>query len=109
MPQIIFTADPFGNIIYFNERWEEYTGATAQESLGKNWNLFHHPDDIKSVTKTWKESITNGTPYQIEFRLRGNDGQFRWFLARALPMRDEHGKINKWIGTNTDIHEQKVL
>lgn len=109
MPQIIFTANPNGEIIYFNERWEDYTGATAQESLGKNWHLFHHPDDIKAINKSWKESIQNGTPYQIEFRLRGNDGLFRWFLARALPMKDEFGRITKWIGTNTDIHEQKAL
>ncbi len=109
MPQIIFTADPEGDITYFNERWEGYTGATIHEALGKGWYLFYHPDDIKATTLAWKESITNGTPYQIEFRLRGNDGQFRWFLARALPMKDDHGVITKWIGTNTDIHEQKVL
>ena len=109
MPQIIFTANPQGDIIYFNERWEDYTGASAQEGLGKRWYLFHHPDDIKQIALSWKESITNGTPYQIEFRLRGNEGQYRWFLARALPMRDENGNIKKWIGTNTDIHEQKVL
>lgn len=109
MPQIIFTADPSGNITYFNEQWEDYTGASAQESLGKNWSLFHHPDDIGTVTQTWKESIHSATPYQIEFRLRGKDGEYRWFLSRALPMRDESGKIHKWIGTNTDIHEQKIL
>nr|BDT27236.1 response regulator [Bacteriovorax sp. HI3] len=109
MPQIIFTANPQGDIIYFNERWEDYTGASAQEGLGNGWYLFHHPDDIKQAKLAWRDSITSGTPYQIEFRLRGNDGKFRWYLARALPMRDENGIIKKWIGTNTDIHEQKEL
>ena len=109
MPQIIFTAAPNGDIIYLNERWEEYTGISANEAMGRNWGHAHHPDDIDRVTKIWINSLMTGVPYQAEYRIRGRDGVYRWFLARALPMREENGKITKWIGTNTDIHEQKIL
>lgn len=109
MPQIIFTAAANGDITYFNERWETYTGVSASETMGWKWNFVHHPEDLDRVTKIWVNSLMTGVPYQAECRLKGRDGVYRWFLARALPMHDENGKIIKWIGTNTDIHEQKIL
>lgn len=109
MPQIIFTASPSGIITYFNERWEEYTGHHPLESMGWRWCLVHHPDDTETAINTWKESLRTGNPYQCEYRIKGRDGNYRWFLARALPTRDEKGNITKWIGTNTDINDQKVI
>jgi PAS domain S-box-containing protein len=109
MPQIIFTAAANGDITYFNERWYTYTGITAEAAMGWNWTSVQHPDDLDRVTKIWVNSLMTGAPYQAEYRIKGRDGMFRWFLARALPMHDECGKIIKWIGTNTDIHEQKIL
>lgn len=109
MPQIIFTAAPNGDITYLNERWYTYTGLTAEEGMGWEWKCVHHPEDLDRVTKIWINSLMTGVPYQAEYRIKGRDGSFRWFLARAQPMHDEFGKIIKWIGTNTDIHEQKIL
>ncbi|MBC7712389.1 MAG: response regulator [Rhizobacter sp.] len=109
MPQIIFTADAGGDVTYFNERWEEYTGYSPSESLGWKWSHVHHPEDIDRVMQTWKNSLMTGKPYQCEYRIKGKDGQYRWFLARALPTRDSIGNITKWIGTNTDINDQKVI
>lgn len=109
MPQIIFTAAPNGDVTYFNERWENYTGTSAHESMGWNWSHFHHEEDLDRVTKVWVNSLMTGVPYQTEMRLKGKDGQYRWFLARALPTLDSNGKICKWIGTHTDIHEQKTI
>lgn len=109
MPQIIFTAAPNGDVTYFNERWENYTGFATKDSLGWKWSHLHHPEDLDRVTKVWVNSLMTGTPYQTEMRLKGKDGNYRWFLARAIPTLDGNGKICKWIGTNTDIHEQKIL
>ena len=109
IPQIIFTTDANGEVTYLNERWEEYTGLHPLESLGRRWNSIHHPDDIDRVITTWKDSLMTGKPYQCEYRIRNKDGSYRWFLARALPTRDEKGQITKWIGTNTDINDQKVI
>lgn len=109
MPQIIFTAAPNGDITYYNERWYDYTGLPAEEGMGWEWKHAQHPEDLDRVKKIWINSLMTGVPYQAEYRLKGRDGIYRWFLARALPMHDEFGKITKWIGTNTDIHEQKIL
>ncbi len=109
MPQIIFTASPNGEITYFNERWLNYTGLDSEKNLGWEWEKVLHSDDLDDVKKTWINALIKGVPYQAEYRLKGRDGLYRWFLARALPMLDDFGKIIKWIGTTTDIHEQKVL
>jgi PAS domain S-box-containing protein len=109
MPQIIFTADSSGRITYYNERWEEYTGYTLTESELWDWSPVHHKEDVELLANTWKESITTGKIFQCEFRLKGKDGNHRWFLARALPTKDINGNIIKWIGTNTDINDQKII
>ena len=109
MPQIIFTATPNGEITYFNERWCVYTGLSFEKGIGWEWEQAIHSDDIDGVKKNWIDALMTGTPYQSEYRIKGRDGSYRWFLARALPMHDDFGKIIKWIGTTTDIHEQKAL
>ncbi|MGN6645290.1 MAG: PAS domain S-box protein [Cytophaga sp.] len=110
VPQIIWTGKADGYVDYFNKRWYEYTG--SKENLGGDQSWIHvlHPDDAPMVTENWYNSVVNGMPYQLEFRIKnGSTGEYRWFLSKALPIRDKTGIITKWFGTCTDIHEQKTL
>ena len=108
MPQMAFIADVEGNIVYYNQRWYDYV-AFQKDTEGWGWKdkPIHHPDDLQRTIDRWNYSLKTGEPYEIEYRLRRHDGEYRWFLGRALPVKDEHGKIEMWLGTNTDIHKQK--
>jgi PAS domain S-box-containing protein len=107
MPQIVWVTRPDGWHIDFNQRWMDFTGLTLEESLGFGWNAPFHPDDRPRAAKLWEQATASGEPYQIEYRLRRADGSYRWMLGRALPLRDVTGKIVKWFGTLTDIHDIK--
>lgn len=110
VPQIIWTGNPDGFIDYYNRRWYEYTGFDESEYGDSSWVPRLHPDDVPFVTQTWYKSVENGTPYQLEFRLKNAyTGEYRWFLSKAVPIRDKEGTITKWFGTCTDIHEQKSI
>lgn len=110
VPQIIWTAKPDGFIDYYNSRWYEYTGFNEQEFGDSSWVPTLHPEDVSTVLKTWYQSVHAGSSYQIEFRLKnGSTGEYRWFLSKALPIRDKEGIITNWFGTCTDIHEQKSI
>ncbi len=110
MPQIVFTADDSGNFDYFNQRWFEYTGLTFEESKGWNWGPVLHEADLQMSVNRWTESITTGLPYEIEYRIKcGSDLTYRWHLGRAVPITDVNNRIVKWFGTNTDIHDVKLL
>ncbi len=108
MPQMAFMANDKGEITYFNKRWYEYVGG-GEETLGWGWKNkhVHHPDDLEMAIERWDNAIKTGKDYEIEYRLRRHDGKYRWHLGRAVAVRDKSGKITSWIGTNTDIHEQK--
>jgi two-component system, chemotaxis family, CheB/CheR fusion protein len=108
MPQMVWATRPDGYHDFFNKQWYDYTGLSFEQTKNKGWSLVLHPDDYARTVKTWSHSLHSGEIYQIEYRMRRYDGQFRWFLARALPMQDEEGKILKWFGTCTDIHDQKM-
>lgn len=108
MPQMAFIADASGSITYFNQRWFEYTGFNSDESYGWSWQPVHHPDDLARAIDTWTHSIQTGETYQIEYRLRRFDGAYRWHLGRAVPLRNDKSEIIGWLGTNTDIHDQKI-
>ena len=108
MPQMVWSTLPDGYHDYYNARWYEFTGAPAGTTDGEGWSDMFHPDDQGRARETWQRSLMTGEPYQIEYRLRHFDGGYRWVLGRALPIRDEHGKITRWFGTCTDIHEQKL-
>jgi PAS domain S-box-containing protein len=108
MPQMVWSTLPDGFHDYYNARWYEYTGMPVGSTDGEGWNAIFHPDDQDHAWAVWRESLATGAPYQIEYRLRHHDGTYRWTLGRALPMRDADGKITRWIGTCTDIHEQKL-
>jgi two-component system CheB/CheR fusion protein len=109
MPQMVWSTKPDGYHDFYNKGWYDYTGLTYEETKDKGWSLVLHPDDYVRTWKVWKESLETGKPYDVEYRFRRYDGQYRWFLGRALPLRDEKGKIVKWFGTCTDIHDQKTV
>nr|WP_294784759.1 PAS domain S-box protein [uncultured Flavobacterium sp.] len=110
VPQVMWTAQPDGYVDYFNKRWYEYTGLQETKFGDQSWAPMLHRDDVMTVLETWHESVQKGTSYQLEFRLENkNTGEYRWFLSKALPIRDKNGVIVKWFGTCTDIHEQKTI
>jgi diguanylate cyclase (GGDEF)-like protein/PAS domain S-box-containing protein len=107
VPEIIWTADPDGMDDYFNRQCFDYTGLTIEQLRGAGWERIIHPDDLDGCLSKWKNALRTGDPYDVEYRLRGKDGTFRWFLCRANPIRDPMGAIVKWFGTCTDIESQK--
>ncbi|MDI1310887.1 PAS domain-containing protein [Prosthecobacter sp.] len=109
MPQIVWSALPDGALDYYNQRWFEFIGAKSGDKEKAEWSLHIHEEDLPKVAVLWTEALAAGTPYAAEFRVRRADGEFRWFLVRALPLRDAEGVISRWYGTCTDIHEQRDL
>lgn len=109
MPQMVWSTLPDGFHDYYNARWYEYTGVPVGSTDGEGWNDMFHPDDQERAWGRWRRSLETGEPYEIEYRLRHHSGDYRWTLGRALPIRDTHGAISRWIGTCTDIHEQKLM
>jgi diguanylate cyclase (GGDEF)-like protein/PAS domain S-box-containing protein len=107
VPEIIWTATADGADDYFNQRCFDYTGSTLEEMGGTGWKNIVHPDDVDNCFAQWQNALRVGEPYEIEYRLRGKDGSFRWFLGRANPIRNAQGEIVKWFGTCTDIENQK--
>ncbi|KQU53001.1 histidine kinase [Sphingomonas sp. Leaf339] len=108
MPQMVWSTLPDGFHDYYNARWYDFTGTTPGSTDGEGWNDIFHPDDQARAWTLWRHSLTTGEPYEIEYRLRHFDGTYRWVLGRALPIRDDAGRITRWFGTCTDIHEQKL-
>lgn len=108
MPQLVWSARPDGIPDYFNRRWYDYTGQTPEQSAGAEWADVLHPDDVSRSITRWEEAFQSGEMYEIEYRIRrASDGAYRWFLARAEPIRDAEGRITRWFGTCTDIDDQK--
>src|SRR5215831_11293028 len=104
--QFAWTADQSGWIYWYNKRWHDYTGTTLKEMVGWGWQKVHHPDHVDRVVQRIQQSFETGTPWEDTFPLRGRDGNYRWFLSRALPIRNEAGDVIRWFGTNTDVTEQ---
>jgi PAS domain S-box-containing protein len=107
VPSIVWFARQDGELEYFNDRWYAYTGQTPEEALPNGWADTLHPDDAETTAREWEEARANGTGYRNECRYRRKDNTYRWHVARAEPIRDETGRIVRWFGTSTDIHEQK--
>jgi PAS domain S-box-containing protein len=107
IPQQIWSGPPDGTLDYCNARWRSFMGLELEELRGAGWQRTLHPDDRERVLKAWHESVTNATPYEQEERHRRADGQYRWFLARGVPLRGTDGRIVRWYGTNTDIEDRK--
>jgi two-component system, chemotaxis family, sensor kinase Cph1 len=107
MPQKIFTATWNGEIDYFNRQWMQFTGLTFEEIAGWKWVEIIHPDDAEETRRLWRCSIDSGESFQFTHRFRRFDGTYRWHLSRIQPMRSEDGKVMMWIGSSTEIQEQK--
>lgn len=106
MSHFAWIADGDGLIYWYNRRWFDYTGTTLEEMKGWGWKKVQHPDHVDRVVKRIQHSWDTGEPWEDTFPLRGRNGEYRWFLSRALPIHDAAGKITQWFGTNTDITEQ---
>jgi PAS domain S-box-containing protein len=107
VPEIMWTAGPDGADDYFNRRWFDYTGLTFEQSRGMGWTVVVHPDDLAPCLEKWGNARRRAEPYTVEYRLRGTDGTFRWFLCRGNPIHDLKGEVVKWFGTCSDIEDQK--
>ena len=105
MPQMLWTTRPDGFHDYFSQRWYDYTGLTPEECRGTNWVLPFHPDDLVVAGQRWVNSLATGDEYRVEYRCRRKDGVWRWMLGRALPLKDDAGRIVKWFGSCTDIQD----
>ncbi|MBE7248325.1 MAG: PAS domain-containing protein, partial [Actinomycetospora chiangmaiensis] len=109
LPQLAWIAEADGTIIWYNQRWYDYTGTTLEEMRGWGWRAVHHPDHVAAVTERYQAAIALGRSWEDTFPLRGRDGSYRWFLSKALPYHDASGRILRWYGTNTDITGRRTV
>ncbi|HEX6479502.1 MAG TPA: PAS domain S-box protein [Ktedonobacteraceae bacterium] len=108
VPQLVWIERAGGSVEYVNQRYLDYLQARPEQLQSGGWSQFLHPDDAQRTLAAWRHACESGEPYEIEYRLKhGQTGAYRWFLARAMPVRDDTGRIVKWFGTATDIDEQK--
>jgi PAS domain S-box-containing protein len=108
IPHFVWIMRPDRSSEYGNQRWCDYTAMTFEQYQGDGWLQAIHPDDHQHTLTLWRHALATGEPFEIEYRVKdGHTGTYRWFLARAMPVRDEAGQIVKWFGTCTDIEEQK--
>ncbi|MBV9573229.1 MAG: PAS domain S-box protein [Acidobacteriales bacterium] len=106
IPQLAWMAAPDGGIFWYNQRWYDYTGTTADQMMGWGWQSVHDPQILPAVMQRWTRAIAGGTPFEMEFPLRGADGSFNVFLTRILPVKDSGGHVVRWFGTNTDVSQR---
>ena len=107
IPQLAWIADASGAVVWLNRRWFEYAGTNLEQSLGWGWQQWCHPEHLERVSTGLRDCFTKGEECEDSLPLRGRNGQFRWFLGRATPIRDSSGNVVRWFGTKTDITEQK--
>src|SRR5271166_1948786 len=107
IPAMAFTALPDGSRTFVSRRWVEYSGLSAEHAAGFGWQAGVHPDDLKRVLEKWRTSVATGQPLEYESRFHGADGEYHWFLVRAVPVRDKRGKILQWYGVVLDIDDRK--
>jgi PAS domain S-box-containing protein len=105
IPQLAWITDSEGSITWYNQRWYDYTGTTFEEMQGWGWQSVHHPDEVDRVVKNIKFAFDNKLVWEDTFPLRSKNGDYRWFLSRAVPIEDVNGNVTSWFGTNTDITE----
>lgn len=105
----LWTADPSGNIDYINRRCQDYIGVSASNNTFRNWSLSIHPEDKPAVSQKWRNAVATGNLFEAECRVRHHDGTYRWFLGRAVAVKDSQNRITRWLGSATDIQEQRQL
>ncbi|RYD58422.1 MAG: PAS domain-containing sensor histidine kinase [Sphingobacteriales bacterium] len=107
MPQMVWVTAQDGAIDYFNQRWIDYTGVSTS-TANRDWNYMIHPDDVPEGKNAWERSLSTGQTFEVEYRIKNqHTGEYRWFLVRGVPVKDEQGTITKWFGTCTDIHDSR--
>src|SRR3989442_13631784 len=104
---LAWSARSDGSADFFNQRWLDYTGLSAERARDWGWTVALHSDDLNGLVDYWRSVLASGEPGEIEGRLRRFDGVYRWFLFRATPSFDNDGRVVKWFGTNTDIEDRK--
>ena len=109
LPNQVWTAAPDGRLDWVNTQFNDYCGTVPVGPEGAIWTTLVHPDDVVDATEQWTRCIASGSPYEAEFRLRRQDGEYRWHLVRALPLRTASRMLRQWLGTASDIHERKLL
>lgn len=107
LPAFVWFASPDGALHYLNDRWYEYTGQTPDAALPSGWADVLHPDDVERTAAAWSRSLEEGSTYEIEVRYRRRDGTYRWYVARAEPLRDDAGRVTGWFGASADIHDRR--
>lgn len=107
VPQLIWTNDAEGAANYFNKRWFDYTGLSREESFGLGWQAIVHPEDKPGAVERWKRALAKGEVFEAEYRLRGQEGEYRWFIGRNVPINNGDGGVFSWFGSATDINELK--
>jgi PAS domain S-box-containing protein len=108
LPQLVWASDPHGDRVYTNRRYTDYTGIPDAKLLGSMWRELVHPDDLEHTDRLWAHCTATGEPYLNEYRIRRHDGVYRSFLVRGVPVRNAAGEIERWLGSATDIHDQKL-
>ena len=106
IPQLAWIANFDGTMAWYNQRWHDYTGTTPDDMVGEGWDRAYDPHYLPQMLASWKAALHNGTPFEMEFPIRGSDGQYRWFLTRANPVH-RGGQLLRWFGTSTDVDEVK--
>jgi PAS domain S-box-containing protein len=109
IPQLSWMAAADGSMFWFNRRWYDYTGTTFEEMQGDGWKRVVGPAELARVTRSFTNSIESGEPWEDTFALRRHDGELRWHLSRAMPIKNEEGMVLRWFGSNTDITEQRKM
>jgi PAS domain S-box-containing protein len=107
IPAMAFATRPDGSNEFVSRRWVEYSGLSPEDTAGSGWQTTVHPDDLEQHLGKWQAALASGAPFENELRHRSIDGEYRWFLIRAVPLRDDQGNILKWYGTLTDIEDRK--
>ncbi|MFN2453147.1 MAG: ATP-binding protein [Pyrinomonadaceae bacterium] len=105
VPLLAWMAEPDGHIFWYNQRWYDYTGTTPEAMEGWGWQSVHDPEILPHVLERWRACVASGEPFEMEFPLKSSDGEFRSFLTRVMPLRDEEGRVVRWFGTNTDVED----
>lgn len=108
IPQMAWMTDAEGAMLWFNRRWQEYTGKGLEEMRAEGWESVHRPDQAAEIRWGWEQALRTGERWEGIYPILGRTGGFRWFLSRAFPIRDARGKITHWFGTDTDITEQRL-
>jgi len=109
MPQLAWIARADGHIIWYNQRWYDYTGTVPEQMEGRGWQRVHDPSELSKVLERWQAALATGETFDMTFPLRGADGVFRPFLTRIIPLKDTAGRVLQWFGTNTDVSELKRI